>query len=137
MSSKADRRKGFKKGIDPDLARRKREDTIIEIRKSKRDENLQKKRMVFSNGDSSAMEDSNRGGSAVTQQKVVCTELSAVFPLEVLTIGLIPSCVPQLESLPVMVQGVWSEDPAAQLEATTQFRKLLSIGACSVLRRTC
>jgi hypothetical protein len=28
-----------------------------------------------------------------------------------------------------MVQGAWSEDPAAQLEATTQFRKLLSIGA--------
>ena len=27
-----------------------------------------------------------------------------------------------------MVQGVWSEDPAAQIEATTQFRKLLSIG---------
>ena len=26
-----------------------------------------------------------------------------------------------------MVQGVWSEDPASQLEATTQFRKLLSI----------
>ena len=34
----------------------------------------------------------------------------------------------QLESLPVMVEGVWSEDPQAQLEATTQFRKLLSIG---------
>ena len=27
-----------------------------------------------------------------------------------------------------MVQGVWSDDPASQLEATTQFRKLLSIG---------
>lgn len=27
-----------------------------------------------------------------------------------------------------MVQGVWSDDPALQLEATTQFRKLLSIG---------
>ncbi len=28
-----------------------------------------------------------------------------------------------------MVQGVFSEDAAMQLEATTQFRKLLSIGA--------
>ncbi|THF95599.1 hypothetical protein TEA_016641 [Camellia sinensis var. sinensis] len=34
---------------------------------------------------------------------------------------------PKLESIPLMVQGVWSEDPAAQIEATTQFRKLLSI----------
>ncbi|KAI7982726.1 Importin subunit alpha-4 [Camellia lanceoleosa] len=33
----------------------------------------------------------------------------------------------KLESIPLMVQGVWSEDPAAQIEATTQFRKLLSI----------
>ncbi|CAL5345765.1 unnamed protein product [Camellia sinensis] len=32
-----------------------------------------------------------------------------------------------LESIPLMVQGVWSEDRAAQIEATTQFRKLLSI----------
>ncbi|CAL5410873.1 unnamed protein product [Camellia sinensis] len=34
---------------------------------------------------------------------------------------------PKLESIPLMVQGVWSEDPAVQIEATTQFRKLLSI----------
>lgn len=27
-----------------------------------------------------------------------------------------------------MVQGVWSDDPALQLEATIAFRKLLSIG---------
>lgn len=32
-----------------------------------------------------------------------------------------------------MVQGVYSEDPAMQLEATTQFRKLLSIGAHTTL----
>jgi hypothetical protein len=39
----------------------------------------------------------------------------------------------QLESLPAMVSGVWSDDPHQQLEATTQFRKLLSIGiTCSL-----
>lgn len=34
----------------------------------------------------------------------------------------------QLESLPAMVAGVYSDDRTLQLEATTQFRKLLSIG---------
>lgn len=34
----------------------------------------------------------------------------------------------QLEHLPSMVAGVWSDDSTLQLEATTQFRKLLSIG---------
>jgi hypothetical protein len=32
-----------------------------------------------------------------------------------------------------MVAGVYSEDPATQLEATTQFRKLLSIGMIDFL----
>ena len=35
-------------GIDLEEARRKREDNIIQLRKDKRDENLQKKRMVSS-----------------------------------------------------------------------------------------
>lgn len=34
----------------------------------------------------------------------------------------------QLEHLPSMVAGVWSDESTLQLEATTQFRKLLSIG---------
>lgn len=33
----------------------------------------------------------------------------------------------KLESLPAMVQGVWSDDLATQIDATMQFRKLLSI----------
>lgn len=74
MSLRPDRkdRKGtFKKTIDVEDARRKREDNIVELRKSKRDENLQKKRMVFAAGhDSSAMEDSTRNGGATMQQKV-------------------------------------------------------------------
>ena len=71
-TSRADaRKKGFKKGIDADDARRKREDNIVELRKTKRDENLQKKRMMFATGhDSAAMEDSTRGGGGAAAQKV-------------------------------------------------------------------
>lgn len=36
--------KGFKKGIDQEEARRKREDNIIQLRQNKRDENLLKRR---------------------------------------------------------------------------------------------
>ena len=69
--TKSDRRKkGFKKGVDLDDARRKRGDDIVALRKSTRDENLQKKRAVFSStGALSAMEDSTRGPAAI-QQKV-------------------------------------------------------------------
>jgi hypothetical protein len=38
------RKKGYKLAVDADEARRKREDGMVEIRKSKRDENLLKKR---------------------------------------------------------------------------------------------
>ncbi len=41
--------------------------------------------------------------------------------------------VVQLESLPSMVAGVWSTDSNLQLEATTQFRKLLSIGILFII----
>jgi importin subunit alpha-1 len=61
------RKSQFKKGIDADEARRKREDNIIELRKTKRDENLQKKRQTFTAPPSQfALEESNKqsgGGS--------------------------------------------------------------------------
>lgn len=63
------RRKGFKKVIDADDARRKREDNIIELRKAKRDESLQKKRATFMGAAAGGIEESNRG-NAVVQQKV-------------------------------------------------------------------
>jgi hypothetical protein len=62
------RKKDFKKGTDVEDARRKREDNIIELRKNKRDENLQKKRMVHA-GPSYAMEDSS-ARTGMAQNKV-------------------------------------------------------------------
>ena len=55
------RKKEFKKGIDAEEARRKREDNIIELRKNKRDENLQKKRQTFATPQY-AVEDSTKSG---------------------------------------------------------------------------
>ncbi len=62
--SAASRRSTFKKGIDVEDARRKREDNIVELRKNKRDENLQKKRQVFSGAPNYALEDSTRVSSS-------------------------------------------------------------------------
>eukprot|EP01018_Ginkgo_biloba_P008271 Gb_19762 [translate_table: standard] len=91
------RKKGYKLAVDTEEARRKREDNMVEIRKNKREENLQKKR---------------REGMAALS----AAENAQSIPVE-----------KKLETLPALVGGVMSEDPSAQLEATTQFRKLLSI----------
>ncbi|KAL2231308.1 importin subunit alpha-4 [Sesamum indicum] len=106
-SSRTDvRKKSYKIGVDAEEARRRREDNLVEIRKNKREDNLLKKR---------------REGL-----------LSGSFPLQPQLFPLDPvqssaAIEKKLESIPLMVQGVWSNDPSAQVEATTQFRKLLSI----------
>lgn len=55
-------------GIDLDDARRKREDNIVQLRKDRRDENLQKKRMVSAVAAEGGELESTRGGQV--QQKV-------------------------------------------------------------------
>ncbi|OIT29934.1 importin subunit alpha-2 isoform X1 [Nicotiana tabacum] len=91
------RRNRYKVAVDAEEGRRRREDNMVEIRKNKREENLQKKR---------------REGLQPNQQ----------FSLPAHT-----TVEKKLENLPAMVAGVWTEDGNLQLEATTQFRKLLSI----------
>ena len=133
MSAVSSRRKGFKKGIDAEDARRKRETNIIELRKNKRDENLQKKRAVGLAGPgATAMEESNRGGAAspAEGEEESCGRQGSILLCGLGDpAGLIVAPVRmQLENLPLMVRGVYSDDAQQQLEATTQFRKLLSIG---------
>ncbi|KAF2307328.1 hypothetical protein GH714_026383 [Hevea brasiliensis] len=94
------RKKAYKTGVDADEARRRREDNLVEIRKNKREDNLLKKRREGLLLQSQHLLDASQNAAAIEKR---------------------------LESIPVMVQGVWSDDPALQLEATTQFRKLLSI----------
>ncbi|GLT61931.1 hypothetical protein SLA2020_346010 [Shorea laevis] len=94
------RRNRYKVAVDAEEGRRRREDNMVEIRKNKREESLLKKR---------------REGllAQQNQQQQLLSTTSASDK--------------KLESLPAMVAGVWSDDGNAQLEATTQFRKLLSI----------
>ncbi|XP_076950152.1 importin subunit alpha-1-like [Bidens hawaiensis] len=92
------RRNRYKVAVDAEEGRRRREDNMVEIRKNKREENLLKKRQLLSSSQPLT-------GAAVQP-----------FSVE-----------KKLESLPSMVAGVYSNDNNLQLEATTQFRKLLSI----------
>ncbi|XP_039026592.1 importin subunit alpha-2-like isoform X2 [Hibiscus syriacus] len=91
------RRNRYKVGVDAEEGRRRREDNMVEIRKSKREESLLKKR---------------REGLQA-QQFAYSLHSSNVEK--------------KLENIPSMVAGVWSDNGDDQLEATTQFRKLLSI----------
>ncbi|XP_074321080.1 importin subunit alpha-4-like [Silene latifolia] len=100
------RKKSYKIGVDADEARRRREDNLVEIRKNKREDNLLKKRR----------EGMNMMLQSQTQQSLLTDPPQNIEK--------------KLESIPIMVQGVASADPALQLEATTQFRKLLSIERC-------
>jgi len=87
------RKKAYKKGIDPDDSRRKREENAVEIRKSRREEQLMKKRR-----------------DVATQQNLEFDE-SDEFS----------------ERNRAIVQGIFSEDPVAQLEATIAVRRMLSV----------
>lgn len=100
------RKKAYKTGVDAEEARRRREDNLVEIRKSKREDNLLKKRR-----------------EGLPQQQL---QQQQQQPPQQFVDGS-QNIEKRLESLPTLVQGVWSDDPASQLEATTQFRKLLSI----------
>ncbi|KAJ0625020.1 putative importin-alpha, importin-beta-binding domain, armadillo-like helical [Helianthus annuus] len=93
------RRNRYKVAVDAEEGRRRREDNMVEIRKNKREENLLKKRQVLTS--SQPLVNGASVQTATTEKK--------------------------LESLPSMVAGVFSSDNNMQLEATTQFRKLLSI----------
>mmetsp|Transcript_12468 Transcript_12468/g.22326 ORF Transcript_12468/g.22326 Transcript_12468/m.22326 type:complete len:518 (-) Transcript_12468:116-1669(-) len=100
MLRPSNRKKDYKKGISEDEARRKREDNIIELRKTKRDENILKKRQTFlsQNAESHALEDSTSAFST-----------------------------PSSQIEPSMIESVMGNDVKLQHEATQKFRKLLSM----------
>ena len=109
-SKGSERRAPLKKGIDAEETRRRREDLSVQLRKDKRDENLQKKRLV--KGNDGALD--SLDGQAAASQEARAAQLRM-------------DIAERLRQLPQLVEAVHSPDPQRQLEAVIAFRKLLSI----------
>ncbi|CAN8073915.1 unnamed protein product [Agarophyton chilense] len=107
--TKQDLRKGrFKKAIDRDEARRQREDNLVGIRKSKREESLMKKRRERMSVNSTFATPADVDSQSTTDSNA-------------------PLALQYAQRLPAMVAGVYSEDPNQQVQATLDFRRVLSI----------
>jgi len=99
------RQSGFKKGVDADDARRKREDAAVQLRKQIREEALQKKRIT---NDETPVQGALPNADGMAQMQTAA-----------------PSA--DVEKIMALTQGLATEDASAQFTATQQLRKLLSI----------
>jgi importin subunit alpha-1 len=110
MASRGDRKKNFKKGIDSDDSRRKREETRIVVRKEKREETLRAKRR-------------GQTGPAASNAPGSHIEVAGQQPQSAVN----PDVTEKLQALPENVRFISSGDGEQQLQGVTWFRKLLSI----------
>mmetsp|Transcript_23234 Transcript_23234/g.64419 ORF Transcript_23234/g.64419 Transcript_23234/m.64419 type:complete len:561 (-) Transcript_23234:1289-2971(-) len=125
-----DRKNAFKKTVDAEEGRRRREETTLQIRKSKKDARLAKRRQMPTGGHADATPAGMAAASMLmssgdnTYQNMVPPISSSEFvPMGASK----PVSNAKLEELPAMVEGVMGNDPAIQCECTTRFRRLLSI----------
>mmetsp|Transcript_18406 Transcript_18406/g.34131 ORF Transcript_18406/g.34131 Transcript_18406/m.34131 type:complete len:571 (+) Transcript_18406:132-1844(+) len=134
MNKEEERKKGFKKSIDIDEGRRRREETTLQIRKTKKDVRLAKRRQMPVGAAATPADTpaALAAASMLAAGGVAPGGYGAVSGMD--TSGTALSAAPgagaggnKLENLPQMVSGVMGNDPAIQTECTTQFRRLLSI----------
>ncbi|KAH7476271.1 hypothetical protein KRP22_000111 [Phytophthora ramorum] len=104
----AERMRSFKKGIDADETRRRREDTTVQIRKSRREERLNQRRRMIPMQDHSAM---NMATPMQTNPDVTMRSLNGVSVVD----------------LPKIAATIQSLDPVAQSNAVSKLRRLLSL----------
>lgn len=113
MFRSKDRSRNLKKGIDKDESRRKRADISVELRKKARDEQVMKRRNKFV--EPANNENANQNGNMANLPQATGGKLSA------------QDVNSRLKNLPQLVAAIHTQDTNSQLEAVTEFRKLLSI----------
>lgn len=107
MSEASKSKKELKKGVDVDEARRNRAETSIQIRKSKKDDQMQKRRIAGFGADGGV-------GSPMSSNQ-------SATPGSPLPQSVSPQVIAQYTS------SIFSNDPATVMKATQQFRRILSI----------
>jgi len=122
----ADRKKTYRKCLDTDESRRQRQETTLQIRKSKKDGQLAKRRQMPTTSASTpaGVAAANMMSGQGTVPNYGAGMMDDSNSSSMLVGGAVQS---KLENLPQMVAGVMGNDAAAQTECTTQFRRLLSI----------
>eukprot|EP01036_Dinobryon_divergens_P029980 gene29980-39158_t len=95
----AARKKGFKKGVEVDEQRRRRTETSIQIRKEKKEDQIQKRRLPI------------ESPAAAAENSYGVLSIDAAHP----------------SLIQAHKENVLSDDPARQLSSTQHFRRLLSI----------
>lgn len=113
-----DRKKTFKKTIDVDENRRRREETTLQIRKTKKDAHLNKRRQMPTSFTAEGGADPAVPGMDMGMMDATNMQVGATASM---------TAASKLENLPQMIQGVLTDDAQQQTECTTQFRRLLSI----------
>jgi hypothetical protein len=117
MFPRKDKRE-FKKGLDSDESRRKRQDLTVQLRKQQRDEQVAQRRRVMGAG--AAGPAPSAGGQFGD------TAGSASMPVQrsTDTHALVAEPIPDL---PQLVRGAFSDDPELQLRSVTEIRRKLSV----------
>jgi hypothetical protein len=121
MSGAASRLKGHKKGIDGDDCREHRAAVTTELRKNKRDEMLQKRRMTGAGASAPGL---GLPVGATSENEGASVNGGDVANLSV---------AEQVREIPMLLHKLQQPSVDSQLEGVAGFRKLLSIGACFVV----
>eukprot|EP00934_Nitzschia_sp_Nitz4_P007055 Nitzschia sp. Nitz4//scaffold10_size219509//129848//131776//NITZ4_001437-RA/size219509-processed-gene-0.243-mRNA-1//1//CDS//3329532947//7045//frame0 len=121
-----ERKKDFKKTLDAEEGRRRREETTIQLRKEKKDARLAKRRQMPT-GMMSAPTPAGMAAANMLMNSGDNTYADIIQQQSVAGPAGQSLTAAKLEKLPAMIQGVMGDDPAVQTECTTQFRRLLSI----------
>jgi importin subunit alpha-1 len=120
-------RQHFKKTVDAEEGRRSREETTLQIRKTKKDARLAKRRQMPTGGHS-APTPAGLAAAGMLMNSGDNTYAGMMDGADASGTNVSRAmAASKLEQLPAMVAGVMGNDPTVQTECTTQFRRLLSI----------